>query len=712
MKKTALSIIVTLHHEGIIAHKTLLSIEQCLKEFSKPITYEIILHVDNGDEDTINYIKQYKKKTGYRIFYNSFGEPSMSRNFSVNKASGDYVLCIDGDDLISKNFIIDGLDILQKTKNEIILHPETNITFGYNEQQPRLWRMSDSFSDDEDTLIMFGRNRWCTGTFLKTSTAKKYPYISANKGFGYEDWCFNSDTRAGGVKHLVIPKSTIFHREKTDSTYALHVANHTVVAYTPQFETRRMQELAHRLDIIQERSPIDDDKIRRRLSYVYSIIKRTPGIKKIAKKMAEKAVDIRYGQAYKKMPKWLLRNWIEINKIDNSLYPDKQILARMPVYNSELDYLGRVYCAIISQIAKNPDYLFMPPVLNVGGTEKVIVNYLQAFAKIHPDWHIVVLSTLAKTHPYKIPNNVDFVDFRGLTSHLSDYDRDFILSRLIVQTRVKRLHIINDDFYYRWANAHKVLLKNNDYKIYVSHFMHEYTADPDRTTSFIEPHILELYPCITKIFTDNQAVIDEAMSNNAFDIKKFAVHYQPIEIAERECVDKKPASTKVKILWASRVSLQKRPDILKRIAKKLDPQKYQIDVYGRFQKPYTKEFFQDCKTINYCGTYNGIESLDTTKYDVFLYTSQTDGLPNILLEIGRLGLPIVASNDGGVKDLIKNNETGILVDLANIDQYVEGIKKIENFPKQAQRYVKNLQALINRRHTEQQFIKKVKEDVE
>lgn len=82
----------------------------------------------------------------------------------------------------------------------------------------------------------------------------------------------------------------------------------------------------------------------------------------------------------------------KINTIDSSTYPDPEIVSRMPFYSSEVSGYGEIFCKIIHELKKTPDYIFaMPFELSIGGTEKVLVNYLQAIIEIHPKWHILVL---------------------------------------------------------------------------------------------------------------------------------------------------------------------------------------------------------------------------------------------------------------------------------------------------------------------------------
>ena len=98
------------------------------------------------------------------------------------------------------------------------------------------------------------------------------------------------------------------------------------------------------------------------------------------------------------------------------------------------------------------------------------------------------------------------------------------------------------------------------------------------------------------------------------------------------------------------------------------------------------------------------------EYDVYLYTAQTDGIPNILLEITALGLPIVATNEGGVSDLIENEKNGRLVNLNDIKGYVEALRDVVENKKNLE-YVKKAQAKVKARHNWSKYKNIIKKDI-
>jgi glycosyltransferase involved in cell wall biosynthesis len=164
------------------------------------------------------------------------------------------------------------------------------------------------------------------------------------------------------------------------------------------------------------------------------------------------------------------------------------------------------------------------------------------------------------------------------------------------------------------------------------------------------------------------------------------------------------------VLWASRLSFQKRPDILKEVASRLDAKDFQIDAYGR-EQDYRGSYLKGIAALQYKGTFHGISSLPLDQYDVFLYTSEVDGLPNVLLEMAAVGLPVVASDDGGVGEFIRNGETGILVPVDDIDGYVSAFQTLKANPETALQYAANAQELLRAQHSFEHFRASVGRDV-
>lgn len=65
---------------------------------------------------------------------------------------------------------------------------------------------------------------------------------------------------------------------------------------------------------------------------------------------------------------------------------------------------------------------------------------------------------------------------------------------------------------------------------------------------------------------------------------------------------------------------------------------------------------------------------------LLVLASKSEGRPNVILEAMAAGVPVVASDIGGVQELIGNNERGLLFPVGDISQLAEHIKRIVTDP--------------------------------
>jgi glycosyltransferase involved in cell wall biosynthesis len=62
--------------------------------------------------------------------------------------------------------------------------------------------------------------------------------------------------------------------------------------------------------------------------------------------------------------------------------------------------------------------------------------------------------------------------------------------------------------------------------------------------------------------------------------------------------------------------------------------------------------------------------------DVFVMTSDYEGMPNVILEAMGSGLPVIATAAGGVSEVVLDGETGIVCPLDAEGVFVEGLLRL------------------------------------
>ncbi|MBQ3441379.1 glycosyltransferase [Candidatus Saccharibacteria bacterium] len=666
-----LSVIITAHAEGLLAHKTLLSALRALEELKND--YQIIVNIDRGDEATIDYFKRYRNDSRFVILKTDFGDLGLSRNYALKKSNGKLVAFLDADDMVSRNWFKNAIEHIESANHPVVVHPKANYIFGFD-TPPTFCYFRDSKDLATDMLIMLGANRWISAAVAKREIFEETPYMPTKNGFGHEDYFFNMQTLAKGVKHETAKNTVYFYRRKPNSLMDSSNTTHVTQPYTDLFDLKKLQALPP--VTLQRRLTLED---------------QAP-------------------------PEYVQTALRDINSIDTEVQLTPEIKAHgLPIFDPDTNNarVPQAFQSIIKNVDRLPDYVFLVPWIVPGGADKVLINYIEALKQLHPSWRIAVISTLPSENSWasKLPDNAYHLDFGNNIDKLNDSEKEIVFTRLLIQLKCSRLHLINSEFAYRWVVSHQELIKHN-FRLDVSVFSYVKT-EHGFEYSYVDPCLREIYPVVHRIFTDNQTVIDQAVARNGFDPDRFKIHYQPACFSsqlEYPPEDQKPHSP-FRILWASRVDSSKCPELLIQIAKRLDPKNFQIDVYGRLDPAYDANIFKSIPALTYHGDYAGFASLPTNDFDLFLYTSRADGLPNVLLEATAAGLPIVASDVGGISDFVIDQETGFLVKTPEgAEKYIEKIEFVAAHSSNFRKIIKNAQKLLVSRHGADAFIENIRPD--
>jgi glycosyltransferase involved in cell wall biosynthesis len=119
----------------------------------------------------------------------------------------------------------------------------------------------------------------------------------------------------------------------------------------------------------------------------------------------------------------------------------------------------------------------------------------------------------------------------------------------------------------------------------------------------------------------------------------------------------------------------------------LDPlaakRKFKVIFLGGVDKrdPYCLEFLELVKNRPWCeypGFESGYEKLKSyfEKASLLVLPTREDNCPMVVLEAAAAGVPVVASNVGGVPDLVQNGKTGLFCDPTNTASMSSAVEKI------------------------------------
>jgi glycosyltransferase involved in cell wall biosynthesis len=225
-------------------------------------------------------------------------------------------------------------------------------------------------------------------------------------------------------------------------------------------------------------------------------------------------------------------------------------------------------------------------------------------------------------------------------------------------------------------------------------------------------HLPQAIPHLSRVVSDNESFKGELARTFNLPhswLSKMVAVAQPIEMppppsfAPRDRDGRRPS-----ILWASRLCRQKRPELLPELAR-LRPD-YDFIVYGDLYEPerYSLDTFTGAN-LHYCGSYRTLRDLPTDTFDAFLYTALYDGLPNIVLAAGALGLPIVTAKIGGIGEVIDKTTGWPVEDHHVAAAYARALDAALADPSQTARRAQNLYQRIAANHSHDAYRNRIGE---
>ena len=163
-------------------------------------------------------------------------------------------------------------------------------------------------------------------------------------------------------------------------------------------------------------------------------------------------------------------------------------------------------------------------------------------------------------------------------------------------------------------------------------------------------------------------------------------------------VDSLPAAKPLKkqrkkVLWASRFDSQKNPKIVAEIAAQMPDTEFLM--YGRQVMGDDQIIWEDMPAnVTHGGEFFNIDELPIKECFAFLYTSKFDGTPNILLEIGSRGLPIVTPNIGGIAGYLGDRWQLYVDHPEDIPGFVRQLKKLRKSAKLGETLAKKQRSIL------------------
>lgn len=751
------SIIMTAHAEGRLAHRSVKSVLRAIEVArERGIKSEFVVILDAPCQETRDYFDEQREAFD-SITIVELHDPGLSRNHGAPIANGRYLAFIDADDLFCHNWIAAAYEFAARCdESTLVLHPELTLWFG---RRVELFRHSDSTDPNFSPLNLIRHNLWTSANFVGRKfflDGNLYAATNPLDGFGFEDWHWNCESIANEAVHRVVPETVHFVRLKTSNSRNEQATRAGVVFlptrlfdnFTEHSFHRQCQNVmngsgtysnvhgvfaAQSLDHPEHDAPRHlsasphslkqqlPDKYRLRhhlyislrtihhtaMSRTWSLLNDRPKLRAFWEETANATGKLLKSRPNPSLPEWLIKEWHLIHNIEPELFPSAEILANPAWFEMPDSSAVKLYPQVEALAGSSPTHIFLLPWLIRGGADLEAMFYMRAVVEESPGNRVVCITTENRKSSLldQLPKEIRIVELGNLLADYTEADKEMLLLRLLLQKQPRVIHNINSHLGYKLFvnNGHSLTARSS---LYATLFAEEVYPD-GRVGGYAFGELPRCIHHLSKVFTDNRRLVNKLYDTYALEKPKFAVVYCPAP-QRVEIPTVKTSGDVLHILWASRFDREKRPDVLLQIALKAATLPVHFHVYGAplLDQLGLKalELLRELPNVTTNGEYRGFNSIPIENYDLFLYTSERDGLPNVLLEAASARLPTLAPDVGGINEFI-NDETGFLVSRADaVDEYVDYIKAVLDDRSLAFAKLAAAQRLLGARHTWSSFV--------
>ena len=358
---------------------------------------------------------------------------------------------------------------------------------------------------------------------------------------------------------------------------------------------------------------------------------------------------------------------------------------------------------------------YMPP--HVGGIERYTYNIVKYFLKLGYKSVIVTSNyngeddfyedndvTIIRLPVYNIfKNRYPIIKLNGKSSELIKKIDNYNICSIIVNTR---FHLTSHVGVW-YANKRKI-------PVYLVEHGSNYVTLDNKFIDFFANRYEDVLTILLKNRVNGFYGVSDACGKwlNNFKIKASGTWYNSIDFKENLISKQKHKG--INFLYAGRIIKQKGVYNILVNFMKLSKKYKNIDLYiagdGAELDSYMNEFVSD--RIHFLGKLNYDELLEYYSIcDVFLYPPLwPEGLPTAILEAGMMKCSVIATDQGGIKEIINHNQNGIIV--SNDEKKMEtAMEKLIVDSKLRKRLADNLYDTVKNKFSWEVTVKKILKDM-
>ncbi|GBQ82178.1 hypothetical protein AA13595_0848 [Gluconacetobacter johannae DSM 13595] len=630
MRGVDISIILNVHKEQDLFYPAIRSIEETVDHARLfNIECELVIVLDAPDERTASIVRDYDFSTFGRVVVETVALRSLglSRNRGIDLARGHYIATADADDLLSYNYLHTMYMALHASPEKAAVFPEYYQAFGGQNYVCRLYPLKKT-----GVRRLAGSHTYVSRLMARRADLKRIRYrdCSSHRLYAYEDYDLNLRLVADGFDLLIARDVVVFYRQHDRSIMASlgapdrYIANNSDF-FAPDIFARLIEKEDSAQVISQMHLDFGDDC--RESSYIQNLISQA-------------------------------------NKIEPEVQPRSLREATFFTNVGQSEAFGKAFWNIFRHL-KGTDYtdVFFMPFLSKGGGEKYIMHFVQTAMRDYGRSCLILLGEhLDAGKPrLDVPDGIDIIDLHALLG-TEQADKIPELALRVVENVAPNANLFMKACPFSNAFMQKFSYGLTRHAIMYFYFCSSYYMfngtlyEDGWDYRFLSDHS----NVVTCVISDHEANLKELDCRIPSYKDRTFLLYTHSGIT-------RPSSNygagKKRLVWASRLDLQKRPSLLCAIATELAAlgETVEIHVYGdSILNHFDPACFDGHPNLAYRGSFNGLDSIPFEENDAFLYTSLFDGLPNVLLEAADMRIPIISVDVGGVSELIDDDSAFVV----------------------------------------------------
>ncbi|AGA76954.1 glycosyltransferase family 2 protein [Echinicola vietnamensis] len=200
-QKNLVSVVVPCYNQGIYLRETVLSV---LESTYRPL--EVIIVNDGSKDDSLQLARALAEEfPEVRVIDQDNGGVSKARNTGIEASNGSIILPLDGDDLISSDYIAAAVEVLKSQPSVKVVYSKG---VKFDDSGEKSWNLKP-FSRHQlalDNMI------FCSALFRKVDWLKAGKYSVEMRYMGREDWEFWIKMLKDGGEVVQLPFIGFYYR--------------------------------------------------------------------------------------------------------------------------------------------------------------------------------------------------------------------------------------------------------------------------------------------------------------------------------------------------------------------------------------------------------------------------------------------------------------------------------------------------------------------